>query len=301
MRSLSLSAPHSPSVWAAAATNSVSAARSQSHFHHHSSSINTHNTHIYTNHLQNFNSHHDRNYAHHLQHLQSNIGGGGPGILGYPTSTDTMARRSKLSQGLGSPVSSTFVSPSGAGGRRRSSSIRSRAPPPFIKFDPFADEPTSTSETTPSLSVTNPLAARVYSSNTSISAAPYTIQIPAAAPTEIQRYAPSASMRRLSFPELAPVPLSFGSANLSGGGGGFSTPVSRASSPAPIRRSTPSPPPRLQSGPGALGGPNVSKLVAGIMLNRMSVGKPMRKRVPSFGEKKEYVRSSLSSVVSVDA
>jgi len=52
------------------------------------------------------------------------------------------------------------------------------------------------------------------------------------------------------------------------------------------------------SGPGALGGPNVSKLVAGILLNRMS-GKPLRRR-PSF-EKKEYIRSCLSSVVSVEA
>jgi hypothetical protein len=42
------------------------------------------------------------------------------------------------------------------------------------------------------------------------------------------------------------------------------------------------------------------------MLNRMSAGKPLRRRVPpngALGEttKKEYVKSCLSSVVSVEA
>jgi len=213
--------------------------------YYHTASINTHNTHIYTHHLQSFNSYAERPKPLHYQH--------------HPAAVP--------------------------GGRRRSSSIRSRAPPPFIKFDPFADEPMT--EKSPVV------------------------------PTEIQRY-PSPSPRRLSVSAAPFVSVS------------ASAPVSRVSSPVPLSpilasrplpRSSPSPPPLpsrqpLPSGPGALGGPNVSKLVAGIMLNRMSVGKPIRRRVSgvpavsplSLGsgtveipKKREYVKSCLSSVVSVEA
>jgi hypothetical protein len=53
---------------------------------------------------------------------------------------------------------------------------------------------------------------------------------------------------------------------------------------------------------GSLSGPNISKLVAGILLNRVhAVGKPMRRRFQSGDRPREYVKSCLSSVVSVDA
>jgi len=42
-----------------------------------------------------------------------------------------------------------------------------------------------------------------------------------------------------------------------------------------------------------------AKLVAGILLNRAQVGKPPRRR--SVGEPKTYIKSGLSSVVSVEA
>jgi hypothetical protein len=45
-----------------------------------------------------------------------------------------------------------------------------------------------------------------------------------------------------------------------------------------------------------------AKIVAGILLNRVhAVGKPMRRRPGFTGEKKEYVKSGLSRVVSVEA
>jgi hypothetical protein len=45
-----------------------------------------------------------------------------------------------------------------------------------------------------------------------------------------------------------------------------------------------------------------AKIVAGILLNRVhAVGKPMRRRPCLTGEKREYVKSGLSRVVSVEA
>lgn len=308
MRSLSFAPHHSHSAWAAAAVStSVNAAARSQQLYLSTHSINSHNTHIYTHHLHNFNSHHDRSYSHHLQHfhLQS------AGMVGYSSESASpiMTATATPTMGRTRPASFANPSPSGAGGRRRSSSIRSRNPPPFIKFDPFADEPSG-----PEKSLSSALAAQPTSNNSAAATTtPYTIEIPPAGPTETQRYgarSPHGSPRRFSFPANNTVGGSFG-------GGDIHSPVeSRATIlpalsrtptplvPSPSLRSSPSPPPParqpLSSGPGALGGPNVSKLVAGILLNRMSVGKPMRRRVPSF-DRKEYVRSSLSSVVSVEA
>ena len=297
MRSLSF-APHS--AWSTASVNA--ATRSQQLYH----SINSHNSHIYTHHLHNFNSHHDRSYSHLHQFHQGMVGYNSDSPLGSISTTSTMVRTK--------PPSFANPSPSGAGGRRRSSSIRSRNPPPFIiKFDPFADEPA-----TPDKSLTSTLAAQPKSLSTSnsrvASSAPYTIEIPAAGPAEMRRYAVKSPRpaRRFSF---SANDNDLGNFN---GGGNFPSPIESSAiilpalsrqpppprPPSPSLRSSPSPPPARQpllSGPGSLGGPNVSKLVAGILLNRMSVGKPIRRRVPSIGEKKEYVKSSLSSVVSVEA
>jgi hypothetical protein len=47
---------------------------------------------------------------------------------------------------------------------------------------------------------------------------------------------------------------------------------------------------------------NPSKIVAGILLHRVhAVGKPMRRRIPVLSGPKQYVKSGLSSVVSVEA
>ncbi|KAG6825004.1 hypothetical protein H0H92_005107 [Tricholoma furcatifolium] len=62
----------------------------------------------------------------------------------------------------------------------------------------------------------------------------------------------------------------------------------------------PSPPPQPQPQPKPFDPNARSRLVAGILLNRVhAVGKPMRRR--SFDGPKEYVKSGLSSVVSVEA
>ena len=310
MRSFSFAPHHSHSAWAAAAiSTSVNAAARSQQLYLNNHSINSHNTNIYTHHLHNFNSHHDRSYSHHLQpfHLQSAGYSSEPASpIMTVTTTTTMAKCR--------PASFANPSPSGAGGRRRSSSIRSRNPPPFIKFDPFADEPSGPEKSLASALAAQPRTLSTSNSSAAATTTPYTIEIPPAGPTETQRYAvrsPHSSPRRFSFPANDyPVGGSFG-------GGDIHSPIeSRAAilpalsrtppprAPSPSLRSSPSPPPPVRqpllSGPGALGGPNVSKLVAGILLNRMSVGKPMRRRVPSF-DRKEYVKSSLSSVVSVEA
>jgi hypothetical protein len=152
------------------------------------------------------------------------------------------------------------------------------------------------------------------SNNSAAAAMVYTIELPAAGPTELQRRAVRSPSRRFSFPANDNnVGHALGGRNIippSQSRAAIPPALSRPPPPPPPRapspslRSSPSPPPArrpLLSGPGALGGPNVSKLVAGILLNRMSAGKPLRRRVPSFGEKKAYVRSCLSSVVSVEA
>ncbi|KAF9528285.1 hypothetical protein CPB83DRAFT_835981 [Crepidotus variabilis] len=199
-----------------------------------------------------------------------------------------------------------------------SSSIRSKNPPPFIKFDPFADEPL-----VPAASAPSPGAAARSADAAVLNTGLSTLD---AAPIEIQRYtSPSASSRRIIASQQPPA-HSFNNNNtafgpLNGGNGpasslryagpigsshspsspsaslssSVSAPVSRASSPIPSMRSM-TPTPRASSGPSALGGPNVSKLVAGIMLNRVAVGKPMRRRAAPVTNSRQYIKSGLSSV-----
>ncbi|KAG6884131.1 hypothetical protein C0993_001081 [Termitomyces sp. T159_Od127] len=79
-------------------------------------------------------------------------------------------------------------------------------------------------------------------------------------------------------------------------------------SPPPARHRPPPPPPPTLPAPApapppapAPIDPNArSRLVAGILLNRVhAVGRPMRRR--SFDGPREYVKSGLSSVISVEA
>jgi hypothetical protein len=261
--------PHSSTAWANAA-----AARSQHQYlHPFSASINSHNSQIYQQHLQqqhNSQFHHQQQQYQHQPHQQ----------------------QSHYSQ----PRKSATSSPAGAGGRRRAGSIRmassSPSPSPYVKFDPFADEPLSllSSPLTPSsqanrISYTqnNTHHNRDYhhhqqppsvtsSASGSASSTPLTIHIPAAAPTEIKRYSTSPN-RRIS--NLGP------SNSVSNGGG--STFLGGSTIPSAV--------PTL----------NPSKIVAGILLNRVhAVGKPMRRRLPVVSGPKQYVKSGLSSVVSVE-
>jgi len=298
MRSLSFATPHhSHSAWAAAASTSVNAARSQQLYLSNHHSINSHNTNIYTHHLHNFNSHHDRSYTHHLHQFHHQ-----GGVVGY-TSDPTASMMATTATALARTRPASFANP---GGRRRSSSIRSRNPPPFIKFDPFADEPTSPEKSLTSALVVQPKPISASNNPTTL----YTIEIPAAGSTELQRYAVrSPPARRFFAANDNTVGNSLGRGNThSPSENRAATPPALSPplrAPSPSLRSSPSPPPPVRrpllSGPGALGGPNVSKLVAGILLNRVGAGKPLRRRVPSFGEKKAYVKSCLSSVVSVEA
>ena len=326
IRSLSFSAgPHSSSSWASALSTAYNNPSSLT-----PPALPSNNHLIYTHHLQSFNSHHDRNYTQHL-HLNGDRDFSRERIYSTAPSSGAGGMR-KTPPGL----TGTGAPPTH--GRRRSASIR-MAPASYIKFDPFADEPlVPNTTTTMASSVTTPLTSSTQANQragagatpASAAAGPYTIQIPAAGPTEIQRYggggSPSAAARRMAFaqtpaaqgslvlgsPQQGRVNGGMGARTSSNGQGAparlistsrTSPPPSRAASPSP-RQSSPasraSSPAPLASGPGALGGPNVSKLVAGILLNRVhAVGKPMRRRISNPG--KEYVRSCLSSVVSCEA
>ena len=256
--------PHSSTAWA-------NAAAVRSPHHTFTASINSHNAQLYQQHLQQ-----QHNFQHHQQHQQQ---------LHH-----LQARKSTTSLSGGSVV----PSPAGAGGRRRAASIRmapsSTPSPSYVKFDPFADEPLSacSSPLVPSSQVNrisyspnstynnrdyHQQRPSISSGSDSPSALPLTIHIPAAAPTEIKRYSTSTS---------------------------------------PNRRITNftsnSTPPSNSSGSTFLGGStiptlNPSKIVAGILLNRVhAVGKPMRRRIPPvLSGPKQYVKSGLSSVVSVEA
>jgi hypothetical protein len=110
--------------------------------------------------------------------------------------------------------------------------------------------------------------------STSPSSPPITIHIPPAAPTEVKRYSASQGRRITNF----------GSSPSGGGGGKGSTFLGGSTIPSAT-------PPAL----------NPSKIVAGILLNRVhAVGKPMRRRLPVVSGPKQYVKSGLSSVVSVE-
>ncbi|KIM49890.1 hypothetical protein M413DRAFT_6715 [Hebeloma cylindrosporum] len=257
-----------------------------------SPSINSHNSHFYTQHLQSLSypPHHNNN-VHQLSNGQ------------YVSISPKVAglRKNAASSGLTSTANTVSHGPSGAagGGRRRSASIRvpppsfvpTHAPPPqTYKFDPFGDEPLSSSSETSVMPLSSGSQANRISSSeapaepeTTRGSAPYTIHIPPAQPIEIQRY---------SSPPRSPRPAS------------RALPPKAASliSLGPISPPRSSPPPadvivpRQQSS----GGPNLSKIVAGILLNRVhAVGKPMRRRVLPKGQ--GYRKSCLSSVVSVEA
>ena len=262
--------PHSSTAWANAA-----AVRSQHHTL--SASINSHNSQLYQQHLQqqhNFqHQQQHQQHQHQLHHLQ------------------TRKSTTSLSGGSAAP------SAAGAGGRRRAGSIRmapsSSSSSSYVKFDPFADEPLlpcSSSPLMPSSQVNRisyppnstynnhdgyqqPLPSKISGSGSS-SASHITIQIPAAAPTEIKRYSAS------TFPKRRITDSPSNSSTSTGGGstflGGSTIPTIPALNP--------------------------SKIVAGILLNRVhAVGKPMKRRMPVLSGPKQYVKSGLSSVVSVEA
>ena len=244
----------------------ANAAAVRSPHHTLSASINSHNSQIYQQHLQqqhnNFQQHQkNQQQLHHLQ-----------------------ARKSTTSLSGGS-----VPSPAGAGGRRRAASIRmapspTPSPSPYMKFDPFADEPVlaplvPSSQVNRISYVPNPTYSnRDYQrqppsiSSGSESASPITIHIPAAAPTEIKRYSTSTSPNRRI--------TNFTSNPTSSSGSTGSTFLGGSTIPTL----------------------NPSKIVAGILLNRVhAVGKPMRRRMPVVSGPKQYVKSGLSSVVSVEA
>ena len=252
--------PHSSTAWANAA-----AVRSQHHTF--TASINSHNSQIYQQHLQQ-----QHNYQHHQQHQQH-----------QQQLHHLQARKSTTSLSGGS----TAPSPAGAGGRRRAGSIRmapSSTPSSssYVKFDPFADEPLF-APLVPSSQVNRILYTpnSTYNSDYhrqppsipsgSDSDSPITIHIPAAAPTEIKRYSTSSSPNRRI--------TNFTSKSTTTSGGGGSTFLGGSTIPTL----------------------NPSKIVAGILLNRVhAVGKPMRRRIPVLSGPKQYVKSGLSSVVSVE-
>ncbi|KAF9554266.1 hypothetical protein CPC08DRAFT_194662 [Agrocybe pediades] len=316
-------------------------------------SISTHNAHMYAHHLRD------------LTNSGTGVVAGGKQVASQAPSLG-MAGMGMGGMGLGmgqtnqvapqrSPSPITLSNGQMRTTRKRSSSIRSRAPPaynPRPRFDPFADErelsiggendtpsvivkPSASAHPT-TTAVEDQLALASANSNRNLNH-PYTIQIPAANQSEIQRYtlpplsprrsppAPQTRSRVLAhgrdqdFPVSAPVapaPVSI-SRPLSPTAPEFtpsrspsppkslssSAPVSRAGSPppvAPTSRSV-SPAPAIQR-PHPLPAPNLSKIVAGILLNRVhAVGKPMRRRVYAatpagcVGQgQKGYVRSGLS-------
>lgn len=257
--------PHSSTAWA-------NAAAVRSPHHTLSASINSHNSQLYQQHLQqqhNYQHHHHQQHQQHQQHLHH-----------------LQARKSSTTSLSGSSLG---PSPAGAGGRRRAGAIRLAAPSsnpsssPYVKFDPFADEPIL-APLAPSSQVNRPsyIPNSTYNNRDyhrqlpSDSALPLTIHIPAAAPTEIKRYSTSSLPNR----RITNITSTTTSTSSSGGGGGGSTFLGGSTIPAL----------------------NPSKIVAGILLNRVhAVGKPMRRRMPVLPGAKQYVKSGLSSVVSVEA
>ena len=236
----------------------ANAAAVRSQHHTLAASINPLNSQLYQQHLQ------QQHNFHHPQHQQQ---------LHY-----LQARKSTTSLSGGSVV----PSPAGAGGRRRAGAIRmaptsTPSPSPYMKFDPFADEPLL-APLVPSSQVNNRISytqnssynnrdyhrqpPSIPSGSDSTSALPITIHIPAAAPTEIKRYSTSSSPNRriTNFPSNSTSTVgSSGSTFL----GGSTIPTL-----------------------------NPSKIVAGILLNRVhAVGKPMKRRMSG---PKQYVKSGLS-------
>ncbi|KAF9043973.1 hypothetical protein BJ165DRAFT_1528554 [Panaeolus papilionaceus] len=215
------------------------------------------------------------------------------------------------------------------------------SPKSAIRFDPFADESdvlegaglgfvAEKAAVRPPLSVTTPLSrtpspphVQQHQSQPNV---PYTIQIPAAGAREIQQYAlrtqlgghrlngprrspspPSPIARPVSPPKTsasiqgAPTPQSSPTRTEGANPFGVAAASTLSSSPASeVPSRTPSPPVARPARPQPT--PNLSKLVAGILLNRVhAVGKPMR-RNPRCGDDvmgDKYVRSALRWEVSV--
>jgi hypothetical protein len=174
--------------------------------------------------------------------------------------------------------------------------VPSQAPPQqTYKFDPFADEPVSPSAQaepavqplTSSSKANRSMSLEHQDTPEHAGGPPYTIHIPPAQPTEILRYSPPPprSPRPMSR-SLTPKPKPASLVSL----GPISAPSTSPNTTAPAG------PERQQTSAG----PNLSKIVAGILLNRVhAVGKPMRRRVlPPSGQ--AYRKSCLSSVVSVE-
>ena len=259
--------PHSSTAWA----NAASVRSQHQYLHPFTSSINSHNSQIYQQHLQQQHNHHHHHHHHqHQQHQQQ---------LHY-----LQSKRSTTSTTGTSPA----PSPAGAGGRRRAGSIRmapsspSSPPPSYVRFDPFADEPLSAPPSFPlsPSSHANRISSynrHDYPQTPTSPSPPITIHIPAAAPTEVKRYSGSQGRRITNF----------GSSTSGGAGGGGNGSTFLGGSTIPS-----------STAPPAL---NPSKIVAGILLNRVhAVGKPMRRRLPLLSGPKQYVKSGLSSVVSVE-
>ncbi|KDR82268.1 hypothetical protein GALMADRAFT_135626 [Galerina marginata CBS 339.88] len=293
--SLSLNLPQVP-------LNQPRHSHSHSHSHHHQTayaasqggfnhtpiqSINTHNTHMYTHHL--------RDLTHSPQPRQQPAGAAqlhGPPLGMVLTQQGQYVPQSAAPKKSALPPMPTRAPPSPPPHtRRRSGAIRM---PPSYKFDPFADEPLSppapfsAAEKPVSIMASESLPELEAEAEVDIASAgptptqPYTIHIPAAAPTDIQRYTPARPLTPSAQRSLSPRAASF-----TPSGSRPSTPLSSS----PMQHSFPS--------------PNLSKIVAGILLNRVHANKPMRRRVaPAYAAGrggKQYVKSCLSSVVSVEA
>ncbi|KAH9483445.1 hypothetical protein JR316_0002913 [Psilocybe cubensis] len=255
------------------------------HHHHHQSqhggytSISTHNTHMYTHHLRD------------LTHGGAPVVGAGSAHRQQPQLQGGQhAHASYAPNGPRKPSADAQRS----GSRRRSVSIRM---PPTYKFDPFADEPVSAGAAAPasdSLNDAVSVSEQQQPTHTHTPAAPYTIHIPPAAASDIQMYTPPRPRPRPISTTLSPRAPSFTPA------AGAVTPArSTSPTPNPQRSATPTPTPLPRAPP-----PNLSKVVASILLNRVhAVGKPMRRRMAMHtqGQGRDYVKSCLSSVVSVEA
>lgn len=211
---------------------------------------------------------------------------------------------SKYPPGLGAPM-----------GRKRSASIRV-APPAYaqpriqrVKFDPFAEESESSppSTTTTLVTTSSVLYNSAYhqhqphptarSSTTRPASMPYTIQIPPAAPADIQRHHQQQQQYRQQQQQQQGVRIKQQQAT--------PQPVQRVPTPVVAVTTAPAPAAAFPRPQNTITTANRerearSKIVAGILLNRVhAVGKPMRRRVTE--QPRAYVPSGLSTCISTEA
>lgn len=180
-------------------------------------------------------------------------------------------------------------------GRKRSASIRVAPPayaqrmqPQRVKFDPFAED---SSDLSPAQSILyNSPQSSPRNTITRPPSIPYTIQIPPAAPADIQRHHQQQQQRRRQQPQQVHVRV-------------IKQPVQRV--PVPALTSTPTTTTTATPAPNATANALKerearSKIVAGILLNRVhAVGKPMRRRASDTP--RPYVPSGLSTCISIEA